>query len=151
MRLWASTFSIFRKTSIFFFFAHWENAPREITSACVSEDIFPACTGFQWSILSAGPWIPQSRQKPPFPLETELRNTPSVDHFTRQCDGLSCLFLLWAELSRRKISRQPKHTSSYIAMGGLLWIIVCMDQECLALPVKHGCGILGRRCLIFAD
>lgn len=96
-----STFSIFEKTSSLP--ARWELVSRGIT--CVTEDAFSACNGFRWSILSAGPWNPQA--KATHPSGAELRNTPTPDRFTWQCDGLSCLFLLWAKLSRKKISPQP--------------------------------------------
>lgn len=115
--------------------AHWELVSREIT--CVTEDAFSACNGFRWSILSAGPWNPQGRQKPPIPLEPEPRNTPTPYRFTWQCDGLSCLFLLWAKLSRKKISPQPQSISAYIAMGWLFWIIVCMVSPASAAGVVN--------------
>lgn len=54
-------------------------------------DFLPACIGFQWSILSSGPCILGSLQKPFFPPEPGVSSTQTLEHFTWQCDGQACL------------------------------------------------------------
>lgn len=54
-------------------------------------DFLPACIGFQWSILSSRPCILGSLQKPFFPPEPGVSGTQTLECFTWQCDGQSCL------------------------------------------------------------
>lgn len=66
-------------------------------------DFLPACAGFQWSILSSGPCIPGSMQKPSFPSEPGVSGTQTwALYVTTWWTGLP-VFWFRAELSRKKI------------------------------------------------
>lgn len=65
----------------------WENCAQGYRC-----DSLPACTGFQWSILSGGPCVPGSMQKPSFPPEPGVSGTQTLERFTWQRDGQVCLF-----------------------------------------------------------
>ncbi len=69
-------------------------------------DFLPACAGFQWSILSSGPCIPGSMQKPSFPLERHTDLSALRDNVM---DRPACFLISsWAVKEENNSTCQPR-------------------------------------------